>query len=120
MYTSFEDLLVWQKSFDLADDIIPFIQDYFPTYSKLGDQLLASAVSVPGNIAEGSERGTNMDFGRFIKIAKGSNAELRTQLMLSKKYLHNKKDQELGDFINRSREIGRMLHGLHKSLKLKS
>lgn len=120
MYTSFEDLLVWQKAFDLADDIIPFIQDHFPTYSKLGDQLLASAVSVPSNIAEGSERGTNLDFGRFIKIAKGSNAELRTQLMLSKRYLQNKKDQELGDFITRSREIGRMLHGLHKSLKIKT
>jgi hypothetical protein len=54
MYSGFENLLVWQKAFELADAIIPFIQDHFPTYSKLGDQLLASAVSVPSNIDEGN------------------------------------------------------------------
>jgi hypothetical protein len=37
--------------------------------------------------------------------------------MLSKKYLRNTKDPELENFILKSREIGRMLHGLHKSLK---
>lgn len=116
MYTSFEDSEVWKRSFSLAEDIIDFLSETFPNYSKLGDQLLGSAVSVPSNIAEGSERGTNPDFSRFLSIAKGSNAELRTQLMLSKKYLRNQHDSNIDKLIKRSREVGRMLHGLQRSL----
>lgn len=46
----------------------------------LCDQMQRAAVSVPSNIAEGEERGTNKDALRFLYIAKGSLAELRTQL----------------------------------------
>ena len=42
-----------------------------------------AAVSIPSNIAEGYERGTNKDFIRFLNIAQGSAAELRTQAYIA-------------------------------------
>ena len=50
----------------------------------LKDQMTRAAVSIPSNIAEGYERGTNAEFIRFLNIAKGSAAELRTQLYIAK------------------------------------
>jgi four helix bundle protein len=49
----------------------------------LKDQLTRSAVSIPSNIAEGAERDSKPEYIRFIHIAKGSAAELRTQLYIA-------------------------------------
>jgi four helix bundle protein len=51
---------------------------------SLRNQMIRSAISVPSNIAEGYERRTNREFIRFLRIAGGSNAELRTQLYLAR------------------------------------
>jgi len=53
------------------------------------DQIQRAAISVMSNIAEGFERKTNPDFMRFLYIAKGSTAEVRSQLMaaLDQEYL---------------------------------
>lgn len=80
----FRSLLVWQKSKDLAVEVYkltgqePFRRDY-----GLADQMRRAAVSVPSNIAEGDERGTDKDSIRFFYIAKGSLAELSTQLEIA-------------------------------------
>jgi four helix bundle protein len=50
----------------------------------LAEQMLRAAVSIPSNIAEGDERGTNRDSLRFLQIARGSLAELETQLHIAK------------------------------------
>jgi len=42
-----------------------------------------SAVSIASNIAEGAERDSTQEFKRFLHIAKGSSAELRTQLYIA-------------------------------------
>ena len=79
---SFEDLEVWKKSCKLTVklyDLLRGCRDY-----GLKDQMLRSAVSIPSNIAEGSERNSIPDFRRFLNIAKGSAAELRTQVYISR------------------------------------
>jgi four helix bundle protein len=47
------------------------------------DQIQRSAVSVPSNIAEGDESGTDKSSIRYFCIAKGSIAELMTQLIIA-------------------------------------
>lgn len=76
-----------------------------------------AAVSVPSNIAEGQERDSKADFQRFLRIAKGSNGELRTQLYLAAKLelITSNKSNEL---INESKQISKMLQGLINSLEL--
>ena len=49
----------------------------------LKDQPTRAAVSIASNIAEGAERSSQVDFARFVHIAKGSAAELRTQLYIA-------------------------------------
>lgn len=80
----FKELVVWQRAKDLA------VQTY--TLSKQGglgrdrslsDQIRRSAVSIASNIAEGDERETDKEAARFLFIAKGSLAELRTQLQIA-------------------------------------
>ncbi len=77
----FRNLMVWKKSKDLAVYIYKLTNT--GSFSKdfgLRDQIRRAAVSIPSNIAEGDERDTNKESVRFLYIAKGSLAELLTQL----------------------------------------
>ena len=80
---SFEDLIVWQQSMLLAREIYKLVQ-VLPVEERyaLSDQMRRAAVSIPSNIAEGQARNTSKEFIQFLHIAKGSNAELITQLLL--------------------------------------
>ncbi|MFN4144699.1 MAG: four helix bundle protein [Runella sp.] len=78
----FEDLEVWKVGFELAVEVYRVLAN-----SKefgLKDQICRSAVSISSNISEGFERNSNKEFVRFLKIAKGSAGELRTQLYIAK------------------------------------
>ena len=81
MGTGFQNLQVWKDAMALT------IETYRATDrlrdSALRDQIRRAAVSVPSNIAEGDERDTDRDSARFFYIAKGSLAELRTQLEIA-------------------------------------
>ncbi len=79
------------------------------------DQMLRAAVSIPSNIAEGSERNSNRDFQRFINIAKGSAAELRTQVNISQE-VEIFTDVEAKEYVRELKIISKMLQALHKSL----
>lgn len=82
MYQSFESLEVWKRSSRLAVKIYGALKecrDY-----GLKDQMTRAAISIPSNIAEGYDRGTNKEFIRYLNIAKGSAAELRTQLYIAR------------------------------------
>ena len=46
------------------------------------DQLTRSGLSIPSNIAEGYERDSDAEIARFLRIAKGSAGELRTQILI--------------------------------------
>lgn len=80
-YKSFEDLEVWKQSCRMAVRIYKELKDC-RDYS-LRDQMTRAAVSIPSNIAEGAERDSKQEYVRFIHIAKGSAAELRTQVYIA-------------------------------------
>lgn len=113
MVRSFKDLLVWQKSFDLVKTIY-MIADDLPDRERFGlsSQLQRSAVSIPSNIAEGSERGTRKDYAQFLRIALGSSAELETQLLLAND-LYNMNVVEVCASLT---EVQKMLSAMIKSL----
>ena len=81
---SYRDLVVWQKSRSLATEAYRLcMMPSFERHRGLSDQIMRSAVSIPSNIAEGDERGTYKDALRFLLIARGSLAELETQLSVA-------------------------------------
>lgn len=83
---SHHDLTIWKDSIELASNIYDDTQS-FPDdelYS-LVNQMRRAAVSIPSNIAEGSERKSAKSFIHFLRIANGSLAELETQLIISNK-----------------------------------
>jgi four helix bundle protein len=79
----FEDLRIWQDARELSKNIYKITLEPKFKDSPLQDQIRRSAVSVVSNIAEGFERGLNKEFIQFLYVAKGSVAELRTQLYLA-------------------------------------
>jgi len=76
MFRSFEDLDVWKRSCQLTVRIYELLRECRDF--GLRNQMQRAAVSIASNIAEGWERG-GKDFVRFLVIARGSAAELRTQ-----------------------------------------
>lgn len=82
--TDFRQLRVWQISKDLAVEIYKLTNngEIGKDYS-LKDQIRRAAVSIPSNIAEGNDRDTNKESARYLYIAKGSLAELITQLIIA-------------------------------------
>jgi four helix bundle protein len=81
----FRNLIVWQKAKTLATDVYRLTNsESIKRDFSLIDQMRRSAVSVPSNIAEGDERPSDKDSVRFFHIAKGSLAELATQLEIAR------------------------------------
>jgi len=77
--------------------------------------MLRSALSIPSNIAEGCERNSKAEFRRFINIAKGSAAELRTQVYIAIEIGVLKKES-IEKFIEELKAITKMLQALINSL----
>jgi len=118
MAHAFQDLEVWQRSCQLAVltyQKLTTLRDF-----SLKDQIQRAAISIPSNIAEGSERGSEKEFVRFLRISKGSCAELRTQLFILKKLQQQKIisfSEQLDLLLKESQEISSMLEGLIKHVK---
>lgn len=114
MYHSFEDLEVWKRGCRLAVEVCRSLaksREYF-----IRDQMQRAALSIPSNIAEGSERDSRLDYIRFLRIAKGSAAELRTQCYIAAKLdVFDKSDA--ARFTGECREIACMLQGLIRSVR---
>ncbi len=117
MYSSdFRELLVWQKSMDLAVEIYAFERSLPPEEKYcLGDQIRRCTISIPSNIAEGHSRNSTKDYIRFVSISRGSVAELQTQLILSMR-LGYLSEEALSFFYSRLIEIDKMLYFLIRSL----
>ena len=110
----YRDLNVWQSARDLAVEMYKVTQAAsFSRDFGLRDQIRRAAVSIASNIAEGDERGTNKDAVRFLYMAKGSLAELETQIDIAHRigYLNT---TILDDMNQKCKSIGKMLGSLIK------
>jgi len=111
---TYRGLDAWKLSRDLAATVFR-ITDEAPLHYRrsLCDQMQRAAVSVPSNIAEGEERGSNKDALRFLYIAKGSLAELRTQaeIALATKDLSAENAAQLDAAAD---QVARLLSGMIK------
>lgn len=115
----YEDLKVWHKARALVKDIY-LASESFPqkeTY-RLTDQLCRAAISVAANIAEGSARRSTREYIRFINIAYSSLAECETHLHIAHDLGYLTNDQ-IGDLLDKSSEVGKMLNALYNALKKK-
>jgi four helix bundle protein len=78
---TFEDLFAWQQARRLVSIVRAAIRDEkLGRDRSLADQMLRAARSVMSNIAEGFESNSAADFNRYLGMARGSCAELRSQL----------------------------------------
>ena len=110
---AFEQLDVWRRSSRLCVNLYMALQHCPDRGFK--DQITRAALSIPSNIAEGYERNSSNEFVRYLKIAKGSCGELRTQLYIGSEigFLDNGKAAE---YIAESIEVIKMLQGLISSI----
>ncbi len=106
-----ENLEVWKRSCRLSVELYQALSDCKDFGFR--DQVTRSALSVPSNIAEGYERDSTREFSRFLKIAKGSCGELRTQLYIGCEagFINAASGTQ---FIREATEIARMIQGLIK------
>jgi four helix bundle protein len=113
---SFRDLIVWQKSLDLAVRCY-ILARQFPRADQavLGHEIQKSAVSIPSNIAEGQAGHYTPKYINHLRIAQGSRGELETQLEIGQRVRLVTQD-EADILIADAQEIARMLHGLIGSL----
>jgi four helix bundle protein len=112
---NFQKLRVWQLAKNLAVRIYKLTQAQ--TIRKdfgFKDQIQRAAISVPSNIAEGDESGTNKMSIRFFYTAKGSIAELQTQLIIANEigYIENDLKDSL---VNECNIISVMLNKIIKA-----
>jgi len=109
---SYRDLIAWQKTMLLCCRVYD-ATSLFPKTEVFGlaQQLRRAAVSVPSNIAEGWGRGISGDYGPFLRTARGSLAEVETQLTISRE-LGFLSTERAGELLSFSDECSRILQGL--------
>jgi four helix bundle protein len=114
---NFKELKVWQKGFEIAVNSFKLVST-FPKEEKYGisSQITRSAVSISSNIAEGSGRGSEKEYSRFLEIALGSSFEAETQVMIAEAV--NYGDSELRKkILTDLNEVQKMLIAFMKVLK---
>jgi four helix bundle protein len=113
----YRKLDVWHLALDIAEGTYR-LKSGFPRTERYGitQQMRRAAVSISSNIAEGASRGSSPDFHRLVYIAKGSAAELDTQIELSERfgYIHPNTSLPLRQSIDKCQA---MMAGLAKSLE---
>ena len=105
-------LEVWKNSLELAANVYKLTQK--GNLSKdfaFRDQISRASISIPSNIAEGLESGFDKLGVRFFYIAKGSAAELRTQILLASK-VNYLRDEDCQPLLKEFEVIAKMLNKL--------
>lgn len=113
---TYRDLAVWQKGIELVREVYCLTRS-FPRTEQFGlcGQMQRAAVSVPSNIAEGHARQHTSEFRQFLCVARGSLAELDTQLMLSVE-LGYATPSDAGRVGENLVELRKMINGLIRKL----
>jgi four helix bundle protein len=117
---SFRDLLVWQRSIQLATSIYRLTGD-FPREEIYGltSQMRRAAVSIASNIAEGQGRLSAGEFKQFLGMARGSGFELQTQIEIARS-LGMGTATSIDQAESLSLEVTKMINGLLKSFRQNS
>ncbi|MBP3354649.1 MAG: four helix bundle protein [Bacteroidales bacterium] len=115
--SDYKELQVWQKAMDLVVEVYNIIK-LLPKEETYGisDQIRRSAVSIPSNIAEGQSRNSSKEFIQFLSIARGSLAELETQLLICVK-VNMLSNDNIDNILIATKEIGKMIKGLMNKLE---
>tara|TARA_Y100000588_G_scaffold73580_1_gene76153 strand:- start:269 stop:625 length:357 start_codon:yes stop_codon:yes gene_type:complete len=114
---NFKELKVWQRTRVLVKQVYLLTAE-LPNSEKynLRSQMESSAVSIMSTIAEGSGRGSDIDFARFLDMSLGSAHELESQLIVSCDLGYFSEDT-LDQFTSELSEIERMIVALIKKLR---
>lgn len=109
-----EQLEAWKIAMQLVKSVYQ-LTAAFPAEERFGfaQQMRRAAVSIPSNIAEGAGRNGTKEFLNFIGIARGSLAELETQLQIAVMLEFTLPDHSAFELADRA---GKLLTGLHKKL----
>jgi len=113
----FEDLPIWKKSVEVSLEIYRIAeQGKLKNDFSLKDQLKRAAISISSNIAEGYEYNNNKDFLRFLRYAKGSAGELRSQIFILKemRFIDNEAYEKINVLLL---EVSRQISGFMKYLR---
>lgn len=116
----YTDLRVWQLGIDLTIAIYETTKA-FPADERFGltSQLRRAGVSVPSNIAEGNARNSTADYLRFLRLSRGSLAEIKTQLVISKR-LGYLSDDDSASLLKRTDDLLRQLTALCTAIERSS
>ncbi|RFF45533.1 four helix bundle protein [Xanthomonas campestris] len=98
-----ERLTVWRDAMSLVEAIYRLSHD-FPDSERFGltAQMRRAAISVPSNIAEGAARRSTAEYLRYLSMARGSLAELDTQLQIATRLQFASPDAAILDLLNRT------------------
>ncbi len=112
----FEELEIWQMAATQCQTTYDLIEEgRFDFDAPLADQINRSSGSVMDNIAEGFDRFSKADFRHFLIVARGSNAEVRSQLYRAKARKHLSEEESL-KAIEYSRYLGVRINAFIKYL----
>lgn len=115
-FKSFEEIIAWQNARAFNKKIYEVTNnERFKKDFELVKQIRRASISISSNIAEGFERNTDKEFIYFLYVAKGSSAEVRSQLYLSLDLNYITKE-EFDDLFLKASDISRLLSGLIKYL----
>lgn len=113
-WDKFEDIIAWQKGQDLAEVVYKHfgkINDY-----SFKDQICRASVSISNNIAEGFDYGQPKTFAKYLRIALGSCAEVRSMVYLAKRLKFINEEQKIY-LINLTITITKLIKGILRSLR---
>ena len=115
----YRDLEVWQNAMELVTQVYSCTQR-FPREEMYGltNQVRRAAVSVPSNIAEGQGRRTTREFLHHLSIARGSLAEVDTQVEIAERlgFLAREQAEDIGQMLT---SVAKLTNALIAALERK-